>query len=203
MRFLSRTALAIRFTVLNSYILGCFHSSTQDDCSIDNQIVFIKDLLSSFRGTLLLTHPNSDFGGLRIHEAILDIANQLPNIIYISALGEKYFEALLKCNYVIGNSSSGIFEAPLALKRSINIGQRQEGRLQSKSVINIGYSIPEYMAAVKHIEESVDILDHHNYQSPYFNPDCLFHISSILSHISRLDPLTKKKKKSSHKPCFN
>mgnify|MGYP001441378211 CR=1 FL=1 len=181
---------------LNSYILGCFHSSTQDDCSIDNQIVFIKDLLSSFRGTLLLTHPNSDYGGLRIHQAILDIANQLPNIIYISALGEKYFEALLKCNYVIGNSSSGIFEAPLALKRSINIGQRQEGRLQSKSVMNIEYSISQYKAAVKHIEETSNFSGHYIYKSPYFNSDCLLQISSILSDISRRDSLIKKKKKS-------
>ena len=164
----------------------------------DNDIifVFIKDLLSSFRGTLLLTHPNSDYGGLRIHQAILDIANQLPNIIYISALGEKYFEALLKCNYVIGNSSSGIFEAPLALKRSINIGQRQEGRLQSKSVMNIEYSISQYKAAVKHIEETSNFSGHYIYKSPYFNSDCLLQISSILSDISRRDSLIKKKKKS-------
>lgn len=86
---------------------------------------------------ILLTYPNNDPGYDKILERISRWRNH-PNVIIIENLGaEAYYSALFSCMFVIGNSSSGIVEAPYFHKQVINIGTRQEGRETDNSIITI------------------------------------------------------------------
>lgn len=86
---------------------------------------------------VLLTYPNNDPG----YKEILNRINQWrnhPNVIVVENLGaEAYYSALYSCQFVIGNSSSGIVEAPYFHKQVINIGTRQEGREADNSITTI------------------------------------------------------------------
>ena len=90
---------------------------------------------------LVFTSPNSDTGYKIIKDKIDKFVMNHSNAIFIPSLGDENYYSLLKnTKLVIGNSSSGITEAPLYKVISINIGNRQQGRLFNKSIINVNTS---------------------------------------------------------------
>ena len=90
---------------------------------------------------LVFTSPNSDTGYKIIKDKIDKFVINHSNAIFIPSLGDENYYSLLKnTKLVIGNSSSGITEAPLYKIISINIGNRQQGRLLNKSIINVNTS---------------------------------------------------------------
>lgn len=95
-------------------------------------------VLKSFNDyKLIFTYPNQDTFGRIIINKILEFTKKYNNSIFIKSLGnEFYFSLLKKCSCVIGNSSSGIIEVPSFKIPTVNIGDRQKGRLISRSVLN-------------------------------------------------------------------
>jgi UDP-N-acetylglucosamine 2-epimerase (non-hydrolysing) len=87
---------------------------------------------------LLVTHPNADAGGDAIRSALAAFADARPGQVrLVPSLGARgYLAALTACDAVVGNSSSGVIEAPAAGTPSVNVGLRQEGRLKPASVID-------------------------------------------------------------------
>jgi GDP/UDP-N,N'-diacetylbacillosamine 2-epimerase (hydrolysing) len=87
--------------------------------------------------TLLFTMPNADTGGQAIIKMISKFVSKNPNSHAFTSLGQlNYFSCIAQIDGVIGNSSSGLLEVPSFKKGTINIGDRQKGRLQARSVIN-------------------------------------------------------------------
>jgi len=98
-----------------------------------------KDLLFIFTGS------NLDPGANKISNAIKIFNKKNPtNSIYIESLGKKnYLSLLRKVDLIIGNSSSGIIEAPSLKTKTLNLGKRQHGRLMSKSIFSCEFNKKE------------------------------------------------------------
>lgn len=101
--------------------------------------------------SVLVTGANADAGNTEINNMIRETAdNSSGRIIYRKSLGSKnYLSAMSLCSAVIGNSSSGIVEAPVFGIPTINIGNRQKGRLRVKSIIDCGESSMAIADALK------------------------------------------------------
>lgn len=86
----------------------------------------------------IFTKPNADAGGRIISSMIDEFGKARPErILVVTSLGQiRYLSAMQHCDVVIGNSSSGIVEAPALKKVTVNIGSRQDGRLRASSIID-------------------------------------------------------------------
>lgn len=124
---------------IDKYGLVTFHPVTLEVDSAKIQINELMDALLEFPDmTFLITKSNADMGG-NIINSILDKYGELyPNKFkVVTSLGMKrYLSAMKYSCMVIGNSSSGILEAPIMKIPTINIGDRQKGRIQTDSIIN-------------------------------------------------------------------
>jgi len=87
--------------------------------------------------TLIFTMPNADTGGRELSAMVREFAQGHPNAKVYTSLGQlRYFSCLAQVDGVIGNSSSGLLEAPSFKIGTVNIGDRQKGRLKADSVID-------------------------------------------------------------------
>ena len=87
--------------------------------------------------TLIFTLPNADAGGHAIRERITAFAATRPNAQVVASMGqERWLGSLRHAAGVIGNSSSGLLEAPTFGVGTVNVGARQDGRLRASSVID-------------------------------------------------------------------
>jgi UDP-hydrolysing UDP-N-acetyl-D-glucosamine 2-epimerase len=94
--------------------------------------------MDSVPATYVITHPNADDGGDRIRAFWSEWVCGRERVALVEALGERFFWGLLKMSdVVLGNSSSGIVEAPALGLPVIDVGDRQRGRLRDRSVINV------------------------------------------------------------------
>ena len=97
----------------------------------------------------ILIYPNIDAGGLEIIKAIREY-EKIPLFNIYRNLERKIFISLLKeVDILVGNSSCGILEAPSFKLPVINIGTRQEGRIQANNIINVGHNRSEIVNAIK------------------------------------------------------
>ncbi len=115
-----------------------FHPVTLENSSAEEQA---KELLDALKErddiNFIVTKANADTDGRVINKLIDEYAKENSNIFSFTSLGMiRYLSSLKYCKMVLGNSSSGIIEAPSFKIPTINIGDRQKGRLQATSVIN-------------------------------------------------------------------
>jgi GDP/UDP-N,N'-diacetylbacillosamine 2-epimerase (hydrolysing) len=140
LELLSRDQLqdAIGVTFRKRNLLITFHPVTLDTADPGEQmqelLAAVADLADT---TLILTMPNADTGSRVIRDMIQDFVRVHPNAYVFDSLGQlRYLSCLKQVDAVVGNSSSGLTEAPSFKKGTINIGDRQKGRLQAQTVIN-------------------------------------------------------------------
>lgn len=123
----------------NNSVLITFHPVTLEKATAAKQFLELLKALDKLEDyTLIFTLPNSDRDGRIIIQMIDDYVKKNPEkAISFTSLGQlRYLSALQFVNFVIGNSSSGIIEVPYFKIPTINIGDRQKGRIMSESVIN-------------------------------------------------------------------
>jgi UDP-N-acetylglucosamine 2-epimerase len=99
----------------------------------------------------VFTLANADAGGREITHLITKYCASRPGrAAAFASLGQtRYFSALRYAEFVIGNSSSGIIEAPSLGVPTINIGCRQRGRVKAASVVDCGYGSEEIAEAIR------------------------------------------------------
>ncbi|MAM86468.1 MAG: UDP-N-acetylglucosamine 2-epimerase (hydrolyzing) [unclassified Hahellaceae] len=112
------------------------------------------ELLGALEGlddtTLIFTMPNADTGGRELSAMVWEFAQGRPNAKVYTSLGQlRYFSCLGQIDGVVGNSSSGLAEAPSFKIGTVNIGDRQKGRLKASSVIDCEPSISAIQAALE------------------------------------------------------
>ena len=119
-------------------LLVTFHPVTLEDETGEHQMRELLDALSELKDTsIIFTMPNADTGGRRLIKMINEYVSQNVNSHVFTSLGQlRYLSCLAHVDAMVGNSSSGLIEAPSFKKGTINIGDRQLGRLQATSVIN-------------------------------------------------------------------
>ena len=119
-------------------LLVTFHPVTLEQNTSKAQIEQVIKAIEKFKDTkFIFTMPNSDTYGRIIIKTIEDFCKFNRNSICFKSLGQlKYLSCLQYVDGVIGNSSSGLIEVPSFFKGTINIGDRQKGRLKASSVID-------------------------------------------------------------------
>lgn len=130
------TALRIKFKKKN--LLVTFHPVTLEKETSLTQMNELLSALSDLKETgLIFTMPNADTDSQAIFGAIETFVSKNDNAYAFASLGQlKYLSCVAQVDAVIGNSSSGLAEVPTFKKPTINIGDRQKGRLNCGSVIN-------------------------------------------------------------------
>lgn len=99
---------------------------------------------------LVFSGTNADVEGASIGRMIADYAMKRPNAVLHPSLGSVlYFSALAHADAVVGNSSSGLYEAPSFKTPTVNIGDRQKGRLRAASVIDVAPRRAEIARAIE------------------------------------------------------
>ena len=108
-----------------------FHPETLGEISSSLQIKELIEALTEFNDTLMIfTMPNADNDSRKIIQCIQEYVSKFPNFLFYKNLGTKNYLSCLKLvDGVVGNSSSGIIEAPSFSIGTVNIGNRQKGRL--------------------------------------------------------------------------
>ena len=132
-------------------IICTYHPVTlEGEDSVKWQINNLLEAVSKFDFQMVFTRPNAEVGSDEMVNMIKKFVDNNPKVYFFDSLGSKLYLSFLKyTRAVVGNSSSGIIEAPSFLVPTVNIGNRQEGRLQPKSVIQTGYSIDEICKSIK------------------------------------------------------
>jgi GDP/UDP-N,N'-diacetylbacillosamine 2-epimerase (hydrolysing) len=128
--------LNIKF--LDKSLLITFHPETLDIEGSEFQFKELLKALSNFKDTtLIFTMPNADTGGRKLINMVKEFVIENKNAKAFTSLGQLlYFSCILNMDGVVGNSSSGVIEVPSFKKATVNIGDRQLGRLQAESIIN-------------------------------------------------------------------
>ena len=121
-----------------NYALCTYHPVTLENKSVEESIKEFLNAIAAFPTLqFIVTKSNADQGGAQINLLLEEATKTIPNLHVYSSLGIKRYLSLMKyCEFVLGNSSSGIIEAPSFHIPTINIGNRQQGRFQSDSIIN-------------------------------------------------------------------
>lgn len=134
-------------------LLITYHPVTLENNSSESQFNEILLALNEIEDTnFIFTKPNSDTYGRIISKMIDEFVNKnKKNSISFISLGEDYLDFLYHVDAVIGNSSSGIIEAPSLNTPTINIGDRQKGRIIAKTVINCSPKKIEILNAIKKV----------------------------------------------------
>jgi GDP/UDP-N,N'-diacetylbacillosamine 2-epimerase (hydrolysing) len=119
-------------------LLITFHPVTLEKETSERQMNSLLMALKELKHThMIFTMPNADTDGRIIFKMIENFVNNHPNAKSFTSLGQlRYLSCIKHIDGVIGNSSSGLAEVPSFKKGTINIGDRQRGRLKAKSVIN-------------------------------------------------------------------
>ena len=140
LKLLDRAELeaSIDFQLGAKNLLITFHPVTLETSTAENQMTELLAALSELKDTqLIFTMPNADTDGRTLIKMVQQFVAQHPNARAYTSLGQlRYLSCVAQVDGVVGNSSSGLAEVPSFKKGTINIGDRQRGRLQAESVIN-------------------------------------------------------------------
>lgn len=142
---------SINFKLNKKNLIITFHPATLENNTSGKQFDKVLDALNELNETnIIFTNTNSDKNGRIINKMIREFVgkNQKKAIAFKSLGQQRYLSALRHVDAVVGNSSSGIIEAPSFKIGTINIGDRQKGRIKAKSVI-------ECLASKRQIKKSI------------------------------------------------
>lgn len=136
---LEELSASLGFSLRMPYLMATYHPVTLHDESPEESFRALLAALDNFPGhQVILTYPNADNGGRTIIPLLEAYAQSQPDrVLAIPSLGfKRYVSALSNAAAVVGNSSSGIIEAPAFGIPTVNIGARQLGRLAADSIVH-------------------------------------------------------------------
>lgn len=137
---LDREALeaSLNFRLGAKNLLITFHPVTLESQSSAQQMAELLAALGQLQDThLIFTMPNADTGSRELARMVEDFVATHPNARTYASLGQlRYLSCVQQVDGVVGNSSSGLAEAPSLATGTVNIGDRQRGRLKAQSVID-------------------------------------------------------------------
>lgn len=182
----------VGFPAEKDYAVVTFHPVTLEPGTAEGQV---RELFLAMRRRpelfYLITKANADAGGIQINEFLEQETVKHSNMKLVSSLGMKrYLSAVKYSRFVLGNSSSGIIEAPALGVPTVNIGDRQQGRIMAESVISCEpqcQSILDAMALAMHMEQK-------RYHSPYGDGNTSEQIVCIIKDFFEKEKINLKKR---------
>ena len=172
-----------------------YHPVTLDIDNIDSQMDNLLSALKDYDAELVFTYPNADFGNKKIVDKLIGFKDKYTNVHLFYSLGQlRYLSIMKHCNVVIGNSSSGILEAPYFKIPVVNIGDRQKGRIRSSNIIDVSCEKEDIIDGINKAlydeEFKFKILSQINI---WGDGDTSFHIVSKLKELDITKNLLKKR----------
>jgi len=138
---------------------------------------------------MIVTLPNADAGGRAAASALEAFGSGRENVVTRASLGrELYLSCMTLCAAVVGNSSSGLYEAPSFGTPTVNIGRRQNGRLRASSVIDVDANSGAIATALR---ETI-ALGRRTTRNPYGDGRAVEKIMAVLTGIESFHNLTAK-----------
>jgi len=185
---------SIHFELGNKNLLVTYHPVTLENNTSGEQIQNILAALDDLQDTkIIFTHPNADTGGRVIIEMINEYVsrNSERTVSFVNLGQVRYLSALQFVDGLVGNSSSGLTEAPSFKIGSVNIGDRQKGRAKAESVIDCEPTKASILSAIRKLysEQFQDKLKIVN--NPYGEGGTTEKIKKILQEADLTDILKK------------
>ena len=131
----------------DGYILAVMHPVTEEANKAGEQAKMFVEALNSFDEPKIVVLPNNDAGSNLVKEAILD-GKKGKYYLYSNLKREDYLGFLKNSNCIVGNSSSGLLEAPTFKIPCVNIGRRQNMRFRGVNVIDVEFETEKIIDAI-------------------------------------------------------
>ena len=186
---------SLAFTFGERNLLVTYHPETLSHLSPQKQFQELLNALDELQETkIIFTKANADAGGAVINAMIEDyVQKNSDKAAAFSSLGQlRYFSTIMYVDAVVGNSSSGILEVPSFHKPTINIGERQKGRTQARSIVNAKTLQEDIKKAIykAYNEDFLQVLK--DVRNPYESEGTSRKIEEVLRSVA-LDALLQKK----------
>lgn len=172
-------------------LLVTFHPATLEQASPESQF---KELLAALASLgpdvgVIFTYPNADPAGRALIPLIDGFVADHPRARAYASLGQlRYLSVMAEVDAVVGNSSSGLYEAPSFKIPTVNIGDRQKGRLQAASVINC----PTEAQLITEAIQKAFVMDCSAVVNPFGDGDASQKIKDVLKAVTLDETLLKK-----------
>ena len=160
---------SLNFKLGKRNILVTFHPVTLDNCSSAEQMSELFSALDQLLDVhVVFTMPNADTDSRVLFNMIETFVHDRPHACVFTSLGQlRYLSCIQHVDGVVGNSSSGLTEVPFFRKPTVNIGDRQRGRLKAESVIDCP---PKSAAIIESISNALTPVFQRQLQQPFINP---------------------------------
>jgi GDP/UDP-N,N'-diacetylbacillosamine 2-epimerase (hydrolysing) len=175
------------------YVICVFHGVTEDTALFGkNDVEPLMKSLELINLKKIWILPNNDAGSSMIKSKIISKKNK-DDYIYSNLNRILYLSLLKNALFIIGNSSSGIIESPVFKIPCINIGRRQQGRLQATNTVNAKMELSSISKSINLVTSKNFRKKCRNVKSPYGNGNASKKILEILSSININDKLLVKR----------
>ena len=195
LKLLDRAELeaSLDFKLGQKNLLITFHPVTLETATAADQMAELLVALAELRDTqLIFTMPNADTDGRSLIKIVEQFVAQHPNARAYTSLGQlRYLSCIAHVDGVVGNSSSGLAEVPSFRKGTINIGNRQQGRLQAASVINCEPTRQSIAAALERLYDAEFQSSLNQVRNPYGEGGASEKVVETIKHYS-IDGIAKK-----------
>jgi len=184
MALLDAAALSARFNFDFSrpYLLVTYHPATLGGDPAAETAALLAALDAFPELGLVFTRANADAGGETVNRLLDEYAARRKNAVVFASMGALgYLSAMRGCAAVVGNSSSGVVEAPSFHKPTVNIGDRQKGRLRCRSILDCEPQTDRIVRALKTALSPAFAAQCRAARSPYNGGDTSGQIVSLLA----------------------
>jgi GDP/UDP-N,N'-diacetylbacillosamine 2-epimerase (hydrolysing) len=172
-------------------ILTVQHPLTEEEAQAGDQVSETINALTEINWPTIFVYPNGDAGSELIRSRLAKLKR--PHIRLFRNLPRQDYLGLMKmADVMIGNSSSGIMEAPSFGKPAVNIGRRQRGRPQAANVINVGNYKEEIVTAVRTATSPEFVAQAQSAQNPYGDGTASHKIVNVMKDIEINERLLNK-----------
>lgn len=195
-RILERAEFAHDFGIdlPDEFLLVTYHPVTLEYEQTEWQVGELLTALDRVGLPILFTMPNADTGGRVIRERIDAFSETHRAVSAVESLGtEGYFSAMAHASVMVGNSSSGIVEAAPFKVPVVNVGTRQQGRLRSCNIIDVGYDSEEIAAGIEQARSEEFRRTMEEVTSPYGDGHATDRILKVLRNVELDDCLLTKR----------
>jgi len=172
------------FEVADPYVMLSVHSESNSDDPTRATEVAIEVLHDFPELPVVASLSSSDVGALDVNRLITEFAKSRNNVRLINNMGNRLYLSLLRrAALIIGNSSSGILEAPVVGVPTVNIGSRQHGRVRPASVTDVGYDLAaarvEIANGLQRGRDAHDVPVNHTFGDGHASMGIVRHLRSI------------------------
>lgn len=144
------------------YAICLFHPVTTEIKLIRDQVEILKKCILSSKKNYIIIYPNNDLGS----QSIIDCYNTINSkkVKIIPSIRFEYFLVFLKnAEFIIGNSSAGIREAPYYSLPTINLGSRQQNRDINNQIYNLDFKLDEILLKIKKVKKNIKNKSEYNF----------------------------------------